>query len=62
MKIQSLLFRIIFIMLVVNTSFAQNFVESKCTLKSGKVIQGLIKNDFKDTDEFLYFKLGSQDE
>jgi hypothetical protein len=51
---------IVLLLFSVNSTLAQNYVESSCTLKSGRVIQGLLKNDFKDTDEFLFIKEGEQ--
>jgi hypothetical protein len=57
---KSLLRTIVLFVLFVNVAFAQNFVESICTLKSGRQIQGLLKNDFKDTDEFLFIREGEQ--
>ena len=40
---------------------AQNYVKAVCKLNSGKTIIGVIKNDFKDDDEFLYFKEDEQE-
>ena len=51
---------ILLFILFVNVALAQNFVESTCTLKSGRIIQGLLKNDFKDTDKLLFIKEGEQ--
>lgn len=42
--------------------FSQNYVNATCTLNSGRVITGQVKNDFKEDDESIFFKESNDQE
>jgi hypothetical protein len=39
-----------------SSMFSQNYVNATCKLNSGRIISGLVKNDFKEDDESIFFK------
>lgn len=52
----NLLKALFFFIFFTNSLIAQNYIKAVCKFNSGKIINGEIKNDFKNDDEFLFFK------
>jgi hypothetical protein len=44
-----------------NFSNAQNYVKAVCKLNSGEILEGMLKNNFKNEDVFIYLNKNNQD-
>ena len=40
---------------------AQNYIKAICKLNSGETLEGLVKNDFHDEDDYLSFEVNNKD-
>lgn len=61
MKIISIFKTLLVLLFFSNCMNAQNYIQATCKLNSGKILEGMIKNNFQNEDTFLFFKVNNED-